>query len=98
MGGPFDSARDSIELRLTLNVILGYLEESVAEVWKDAINKLDDREIAYLARVTQKHPIHEVSRMMLRYLMQKSYPFKEMILYRTDEDFKRRLGLNQVGE
>lgn len=98
MGGLFDDTRDTIELRLTLNVILGYLEESVAEVWKEAIRQLNDEEISQLTRVTQKCPNSQVSSVLLKFLMRKSYPFKEMILYRTDENFKRKLGIDDFGK
>ncbi len=94
MGAVNDDARDSIELKLTLNVILGHLEENVAQVWKDAIRKLDDDEISYLMRLANKYPSSIVSTVMLKFLMRKSYPFKEMILYQTDENFKRRMGID----
>ncbi|MFQ6113197.1 MAG: hypothetical protein ACE5NG_03805, partial [bacterium] len=81
MDAASDDARDSIELKLTLNVILGHLEESVAQVWKDAIGQLDDEEISQLIRLAQRYPSSTVSSIMLKRLMKKSYPFKEMILY-----------------
>ncbi|MFQ5707313.1 MAG: hypothetical protein ACE5HO_07675 [bacterium] len=98
MSGVFDNARDSIELRLTLNVLLGNIEESIAQVWKEAIRNLNDAEIAHLTRVVQRCPHYKVSSEVVKLLMKKSYPFKEMILYQTDEDFKRRLGLDEVGK
>lgn len=94
MGVVNDDARDSIELKLTLNVILGQLEESVAQVWKEAIRELDDEEISRLIRLAQIYPSSKVSSIMLKCLMKKSYPFKEMILYQTDENFKRRMGID----
>ncbi|MFQ5823607.1 MAG: hypothetical protein ACE5JB_06090 [bacterium] len=91
-----DDTRDTIELKLTLNVILGNLEESIAEVWKDAIRKLDDEEISQLTWLAQRYPSSKFSSIMLKFLMNKSYPFKEMILYQTDENFKRRMGIDDL--
>lgn len=96
MSSKFDDARDSIELKLTLKVLLGYLEEDIAVVWRNAIRQLDDTDIAHLTRLTQNCPDYKVSSVLLKYLMNKNYPFRELILYRTDEAFKRRLGIKET--
>lgn len=93
MRGYISEARDAIELRLTLSVILGQLDEKMAQVWKDAIRSLDDGDIVQLIRRVWNLPEAESTSATLRFLMERHYPFREFILYRTDDDFKRRMGL-----
>lgn len=93
MRGFITEARDAIELRLTLSVILGQLDETIAQIWKDAIRSLDDREIEQLIRCVWNLPEAQLSSATLKFLMDKYYPFRELILYGTDDEFKRRMGL-----
>lgn len=85
--------REDIEWRLTLNVLLGDLDETVTEVWRQAIRSLDDRDLAALIRQAAVLPERHASALTLRFLMARHFPFREMILYQTDDAFKRRMGL-----
>lgn len=94
MNSIYAEARETIELRLTLNVILGQLDETLARVWCDAFRCLNDGDIAQLMMLTRGLDDHRASSVTLRFLMQHCYPFREMVLYQTDDAFKRRMGLD----
>lgn len=85
--------RENIEWRLTLSVLLGDLDESVTEVWLQAIRSLDDQDLAALIRQAAVLPERHACALTLRFLMERHFPFREMIMYQTDETFKRRMGL-----
>lgn len=88
-----EKTRESIEWRLTLSVLLGDLDEAVTEVWLQAIRSLDDQDLAVLIRQAAVLPERRASALTLRFLMERHFPFREMIMYQTDETFKRRMGL-----
>lgn len=94
MNSIFADARETIELRLTLNVILGELDESMAGVWRDAFRCLQDDDIAKLMMMTRGLDDHRASSITMRFLMDRCFPFREMVLYQTNDDFKRRMGLD----
>jgi hypothetical protein len=94
MSSPYAATRENIELRLTLNVILGDLDESFAHVWRDAFRSLEDRDIARLLMMARRLDAHQASALTLRVLMEHHYPFREMVMYQTDAAFKRRMGLD----
>lgn len=98
MSSLYAEARETIELRLTLSVILGELDESLARVWSEAFQSLSDEDIARLMRITRGMDDHEASSATLRFLMDHFYPFREMVLYRTNDVFRRRMGLDGFGE
>lgn len=98
MSSLYAEARETIELRLTLSVILGELDESLARVWSEAFQSLRDEDIAELMRITRSMVAHEASSATLRFLMDHFYPFREMVLYHTDDGFKRRMGLDGLGD
>jgi hypothetical protein len=93
MSSPYAATRTNIERRLTLGVLRGDLDESLAEVWREAFRSLNDRELAVLVRLTRSLSPHRASATTLRFLMEHHYPFREMVLYQTDDDFKRRMML-----
>jgi hypothetical protein len=93
MSSPYAATRANIERRLMLGVLLGDLDESLAEVWRQAFRSLDDSEIATLMRQTHSLSNHRASALTLRFLMERHYPFREVVIYHTDDDFKRRMGL-----
>jgi hypothetical protein len=93
MSSPYAATRANIERRLTLGVILGDLDESLAEVWREAFRSLDDHEMATLMRLTSGLSHQRASAITLRFLMEHHYPFREMVLYHTDDNFKRRMRL-----
>lgn len=95
MSSLYAEARETIELRLTLSVILGDLDESLARVWSEAFQSLNDEDIARLMRITRGLSDHQASSATLRFLMDHFYPFREMVLYQTDDVFKRRMGLDE---
>jgi hypothetical protein len=97
MNSIFADARETIELRLTLSVILGELDEALAAVWRDAFRNLEDKDIALLMMLTRGLDDRHASAVTLRFLMNRSYPFREMVLYQTDDAFKRRMGLDEAG-
>jgi len=97
MSSIYEDARETIELRLTLNVILGELDEALASVWRDAFRCLNDKDIAHLMSLTRGLDAHRASSVTLRFLMERCYPFREMVLYQTDDAFKRRMGLDETG-
>ncbi len=94
MNSIYADARETIELRLTLNVILGELDESMARVWREAFRSLQDDDIAKLMLLTRGLDDHQASSITLRFLMDRCFPFREMVQYQTDEAFKRRMGLD----
>ena len=93
MNSPYASTRANIERRLTLGVLRGDLDESLADVWREAFRCLNDQEMAALMRLTAGLSHQRVSAITLRFLMEHHYPFREMVLYHTDDDFKRRMML-----
>jgi len=95
MSSLYADARETIELRLALNVILGDLGESQARVWCDAFRSLQDEDIAQLMMITRRLNERQASSATLRFLMERFYPFREMVLYQTDAAFKRRMGLEE---
>jgi hypothetical protein len=97
MSSIYADARETIELRLTLNVILGELDEGHATVWRDAFRNLQDNDIALLMMLTRGLDDRHASAVTLRFLMNRSYSFREMVLYQTDDAFKRRMGLDEAG-
>lgn len=90
---PYAETRANIERRLTLGVLLGDLDESLAEVWREAFRSLDDSEFAILMRQAYGLNKRQASTLTLRFLMEHHYPFREMVMYQTDDQFKRRMGL-----
>ncbi|MDZ7345084.1 MAG: hypothetical protein ONA90_11295 [candidate division KSB1 bacterium] len=92
---PYAEARANIERRLALGVLLGDLDESVAEVWREAFRSLDDGEIGRLMWQTRGLSPRQASALTLRFLMEHYYPFREMVVYHTDDQFKRRMGLQR---
>jgi len=95
MNSPYAATRANIERRLNLGVAKGDLDESQAEVWREAFRSLDDQEIATLMRATRRASPQHASAMTIRFLMEHHYPFREMVLYQTDENFKRRMHLSE---
>ena len=93
MRSQFELTREMIEFKINLNVILGELEEEFAEIWIEAIRSLSDEQIAALIRITNALSPEQGSKFTLRYLMENNYPFRELVLYQTDDNFKRRMGL-----
>jgi hypothetical protein len=93
MNSPYADTRANIELRLTLGVLVGDLDESLAEVWREAFRSLDDKDIEILMRRSVGLSSRQACMLTLRFLMERHYPFREMILYHTDDEFKRRMGL-----
>ena len=94
MSSPYAATRANIERRLTLGVLFGDLDESLAEVWREAFRSLNDYEIATLMRLTRGLSHQKISAITLRFLMEHHYPFREMVLYHTGDDFKRRMMLH----
>jgi len=95
MSSVYAEARETIELRLTVSVILGDLDESVAGVWSEAFRCLPDEDIGTLMRLTRGLNGHQASSATIRFLMDRCFPFREMVIYQTDDDFKRRMGLEE---
>jgi hypothetical protein len=93
MSSPYAETRANIERRLILGVLLGDLDESLADVWREAFRSLKDSEIATLMRRARGLNNRRASAFTIRFLMEHHYPFREMVLYHTDDDFKRRMGL-----
>ena len=96
MRSPYSEARESIDLKLTLGVLLGGLHESHAEVWKDAFRHLDDKEMGMLIRKTSSLDSRRATSYTVRFLMERHYPFREMIQYHTNDGFKIRMGLYDI--
>lgn len=94
MSRSYTATRANIERRLTLAILRGDLDESVAEVWREAFRSLNDAEMAALIRLLRDSSPARVSAITLRFLMEHYYPFREMVLYETDETFKRRMMLH----
>jgi len=93
MNSPYAATRANIERRLTLGVLRGDLDESLADVWREAFRSLNDQEMAALVRLTRGSSHQRASTITLRFLMEHHYPFREMVLYHTDDNFKRRMML-----
>ncbi|HEX32185.1 MAG TPA: hypothetical protein ENF88_00660 [Candidatus Acetothermia bacterium] len=91
--GGLEQIRREIEWRLTLGVLSGMMDESVAEVWKRALDELKDGDLHDLIRSTRGLSDGESWRATIRFIMSRNYPFREFILYETDDEFKRRLGI-----
>lgn len=89
----FEDAKAKIEHLLTLNVLRGELDEHVAQVWKEAVGSLEDYDFAHLMRLCRNLPRAKVTSAIIRFLMERHYPFRELVIYNTDADFKRRMGL-----
>ena len=87
--------RENIELKLTLSVVLGDLDEGFANLWIDAVRSLNDRDMSLLIKQAAGLNGRHASSLTLRFLMQHHYPFREMVLYHTDDDFKKKMGLNE---
>ena len=96
MDGLFGKARENIELKLILSVLLGDMEEEMAEIWKEAIRGLDDQDMRQLVLLTRGQPDESVPSVTLKFLMERSYSFREMILYQTAPEFRRRMGLEDI--
>jgi hypothetical protein len=94
MSSPYATTRTNIERRLTLGVLRGDLDESLADVWREAFRSLNDQEMAALVRLTRGLSHQRASAVTLRFLMEHHYPFREMVLYHTDDHFKRRMMLS----
>ncbi len=95
MGSQFELTRDLIRFKIHLIVAKGGLEPKIAAVWEEAFNSLDDAQMLELIqRIEQLDPM-QACKITLQYLMEHHYPFRELILYHTDETFKRRMGLEQ---
>lgn len=93
MSSSYATTRANIERRLILGILRGDLDESLAEVWREAFRSLDDQEIAALMRQTRGLSYQKASAHTVRFLMEHHYPFREMVLYQTDDEFKRRMML-----
>jgi hypothetical protein len=93
MRSSYAATRANIDRRLVLGVLRGELDESQAEVWREAFRSLNDCELAALVRLTRGLSHQRVSALTLRFLMEHHYPFREMVLYQTDDRFKRRMML-----
>ncbi|MDZ7288603.1 MAG: hypothetical protein ONB44_03895 [candidate division KSB1 bacterium] len=93
MSNPYAETRANIECRLILGVLRGDLDESQAKVWREAFRSLDDSEFATLMRQIRGLSYQQASALTVRFLMDRYYPFREMILYQTDDSFKRRMRL-----
>jgi hypothetical protein len=94
MSSPYAATRLNIDRRLILGVLRGELDESQAEVWREAFRSLKDHEMAALMRLTRGQSPQKASAITLRFLMEHHYPFREMVLYQTDDGFKRRMMLS----
>ena len=93
MSSPYATTRANIERRLILGILRGDLDESLAEVWREAFRSLDDQDIAALMRQTRGLSCQKASALTVRFLMEHHYPFREMVLYNTGDEFKRRMKL-----
>jgi hypothetical protein len=69
------------------------LDESFAALWRNAISSLEDDEIEGLMKKVSSLNLPLAAAFTLRFLMEHHYPFREIIIYQTDDDFKRRIGL-----
>lgn len=96
MGNPISRTRDLIAFRLNLHVLFGELDEEIGNIWISAIESLDDVQLAELIRRTDRLNKKEATRVTIQFLMQNHYPFRELVLYRTDEAFKKRMGLQDL--
>jgi len=94
MSSSYAATRANIDRRLILGVLRGDLDESLAEVWREAFRSLNDREMATLMHLTRGQSRQKVSAITLRFLMEHHYPFRETVLYQTDDRFKRRMMLS----
>ena len=98
MGSQIEQTRELVKFKINLSVVLGELDEKVAEVWVDAFNSLNDAQMANLiAQIEFLNPA-QACKVTLKYLMDNHYPFRELILYQTDDAFKRRMGLENFGK
>ncbi|MDQ7054573.1 MAG: hypothetical protein Q9P14_17425 [candidate division KSB1 bacterium] len=98
MGSYFELTRDLIRFKIHLIVATGGLEPKIAAVWEEAFNSLNDLQMMELMqRIEHLEPM-QACKITLRYLMDHHYPFRELILYHTDDTFKRRMGLEQDDE
>jgi len=93
MSSPYAATRANIERRLTLGILRGDLDESLAEVWREAFRNLNDQDMAALMRLMRGTSPQRAGATTLRFLMEHHYPFREMVLYHTGDDFKRRMML-----
>lgn len=93
MGNPFQHTRDLIKFKISLSVLLGELEPRLAEVWLEAFESLDDAQMQELMALIESLDTTQACKVTLRYLMDNHYPFRELILFETDDAFKRRMGL-----
>lgn len=94
MRSPYAATRANIERRLILGILRGELEEAQAEVWREAFRSLSDREMAALVQQTRSRSPQRASAITIRFLMEHHFPFREMVLYQTGDDFKRRMRLS----
>ena len=97
MKSPIEGAKEDICLHLTLNVILGELDEDVAQLWQEAIDVLNEDDMRQLLSETHCLKSHEVASITMRFLMNKYYPFCEFVMYNTDDEFKQRMGISDLG-
>ncbi|RMD99858.1 MAG: hypothetical protein D6814_04790 [Calditrichaeota bacterium] len=96
MGSQFEQTRELIRFKINLSVILGELNENVAKVWVEAFNSLNDNQMIHLMNQIQYLDPATACKITLKYLMDNYYPFRELILYQTDESFKKRMGLENL--
>lgn len=94
MRSPYAATRANIERRLILGILRGELDEAQAEVWREAFRSLSDREMAQLIQQTRGRNPQRATALTIRFLMEHHYPFREMVLYQTDDGFKRRMMLS----
>ena len=59
----------------------------MAQVWKKAIGSLDEQDLRVLLRYLQHLQEIELALFLIRFLMERNYSFREMILYNTDTEF-----------
>lgn len=89
-------ARKRIEQRLQFSVSLGRLDEPLAKLWHEAINHLDDQKMAMLIERASALSNRAAGALTLRSLMESFYPFREMIIYHTDDEFKKKMGMPEL--
>ncbi len=93
MGSQFKQTRELIRYKISLNVLLGELDSRVAEVWVEAFESLNDEQMLQLMNMLETLDPAQACKVTIKFLMDNYYPFRELILFQTDEAFKRKMGL-----
>lgn len=89
----YEEAKRNIEIKLVVQKCLGRIDGLTADAWLEAIDCLDDFDIAELLQLAQEYPMKKVASLTLKFLCKRSYPFRELIKYGTDVEFQQRMGL-----